>query len=158
MQGGAQSESSTEPAVISATGNTPRDSRMNLDRKVSGQLFTSKNRVTLLSKSIAEENIYSVLDVHYRSPLSTTNARIAVVEGQAKNALQIRNQESPLISDYLGDLLYSLEETMLIPDSSLEVVLSKLFDEGLDTTLPLLKVIDNESVVFNGLALLAKIT
>ncbi len=45
--GGAPNESGAQvstqkPAIISAMGNTPRDSRMNLDRKVSGELYASK--------------------------------------------------------------------------------------------------------------------
>lgn len=157
--GGSQNESgasigtSQTPAVISAIGNTPRDSRIHLDRKVSGELYASKNRVTLLSRTLAEQNIYSMLDVHYRSPISTTNARIAVVDGPAKNALHVKTAETPLISDYLGDLLLGLEETGVVPKTSLEYSLSHLFDNGADFALPLLNVIDHENVVFSGLAL-----
>lgn len=152
-ESGAQTGSSQEPAIISAVGNTPRDSRMNLDRKVSGELFASKNRVTLLSQTLAEENIYSLLDVHYRSPLSTTNARIAVVKGNAKKALHVKTAETPLISDYLGDLLLGLEEVQSIPKASMENVLSALFDNGSDFALPLLHAIDHENVALEGLAL-----
>lgn len=160
--GGSQNESgsriasSSEPAIISAVGNTPRDSRMNLDRKVSGELFASKNRVTLLSQELAEQNIYSLLDVHYRSPISTTNARIAVVEGEAKKVLHVRTAETPLISDYLGDLLKGLEEAEVIPKASMETVLSDLFDDGTDFVLPYLKAIDHENVTLQGLALFDK--
>ncbi len=157
--GGSQNESgasigtSQTPVVISAIGNTPRDSRIHLDRKVSGDLFASKNRVTLLSRTLAEQNIYSMLDVHYRSPISTTNARIGIVDGPAKNALHVKTAETPLISDYLGDLLLGLEETGVIPETSLEDILSHMFDNGADFALPLLNVIDRENVVLSGLAL-----
>ncbi|MFB4212634.1 Ger(x)C family spore germination protein [Shouchella sp. JSM 1781072] len=152
-ESGAQTASSQEPAIISAVGNTPRDSRMNLDRKVSGELYASKNRVTLLSQALAEENIYSLLDVHYRSPLSTTNARIAVVKGDAKRALYVKTAETPLISDYLGDLLVGSEAVDAIPKASMENVLSALFDNGIDFVLPLLHTIDHENVALEGLAL-----
>lgn len=126
---------------------------MVLDRKVSGELYASKNRVTLLSQELAEQNIYPLLDVHYRSPLSTTNARIAVVQGDAKKALHVQTAETPLISDYLGDLLKGLEEAEVIPKASMENVLSDLFDDGTDFVLPLLKTIDHENVALEGLAL-----
>lgn len=127
---------------------------MHLDRKVSGELFASKNRITLLSRTLAEQDIYSMLDVHYRSPISTTNARIGVIdEGPAKKALHVRTAETPLISDYLGDLLLGLEETGVIPETTLEDTLSFMFDNGSDFALPLLHVVDHENVVFNGLAL-----
>ncbi|WP_265182103.1 hypothetical protein [Geomicrobium sp. JCM 19055] len=70
-----------------------------------------------------------------------------------KKVLNVKNVESPLVSDYIGDLLYSLKDNMLIPDPSLEVVMSDIFDEGLDTALPLLTVVDDESVALKGLAL-----
>ncbi|MBG9783193.1 Ger(x)C family spore germination protein [Shouchella lehensis] len=156
--GGAPNESGAQvstqkPAVISAVGNTPRDSRMNLDRKVSGELYASKNRVTLLSQELAEDNIYSLLDVHFRSPISTTNARLAVVEGDAKRALHVKVAETPLISNYLGDLLLGLEEVESIPKASMEDVLSSLFDKGTDFVLPLMHVIDHENVALDGVAL-----
>ncbi|MBM7837078.1 Ger(x)C family germination protein [Alkalihalobacillus xiaoxiensis] len=160
--GGSQDESgsrlgsSQEPAIISAVGNTPRDSRMNLDRKVSGELFASKNRVTLLSEELAQQNIYPLLDVHFRSPISTTNARIAVVKDVAKKALDVRTAETPLISDYLGDLLNGLEEAEVIPKASMEKVLSAIFDDGTDFVLPYLHAVDHKNITLDGVALFNK--
>ncbi|AST96293.1 Ger(x)C family spore germination protein [Shouchella clausii] len=150
---GAGPDVSTTPAIISGVGTTPRDSRIQLDRKVSGELFASKNRVTLLSRGLAEQNIYSMLDVHYRSPVSTTNARIGVVNGPAKDALHVKTAETPLISNYLGDLLNGLENTGHIPTTSLEDILSLLFDKGTDFVLPLLQVIDHHNIELHGVAL-----
>lgn len=144
---------STKPAIISGVGTTPPDSRIQLDRKVSGELFASKNRVTLLSRGLAEQNIYSMLDVHYRSPVSTTNARIGVVNGPAKDALHVKTAETPLISNYLGDLLNGLENTGHIPTTSLEDILSLIFDKGTDFVLPLLQVIDHQNIELHGVAL-----
>jgi spore germination protein KC len=152
-QSGATVGTSTMPAIISAVGTTPRDSRIQLNRKVSGDLFASKNRVTLLSRGLAEQNIYSMLDVHYRSPVSTTNARISIVNGPAKDALHVKTAETPLISNYLGDLLYGLENTGNIPTTSLEDILSLLFDKGTDFVLPLLHVMDHHNIELHGVAL-----
>ncbi|GIN12464.1 germination protein [Shouchella clausii] len=152
-QAQAGADVTTTPAILSAIGTTPRDSRIQLDRKVSGELYASKNRVTLLSRGLAEQNIYSMLDVHYRSPVSTTNARIGVVNGPAKDALHVKTPETPLISNYLGDLLQGLENTGNIPTTSLEDILSLLFDKGTDFVLPLLQVIDHHNVELHGVAL-----
>ncbi|MEB5478431.1 Ger(x)C family spore germination protein [Shouchella clausii] len=153
QSGAGAADVSTKPAIISGVGTTPRDSRIQLDRKVSGELFASKNRVTLLSRGLAEQNIYSMLDVHYRSPVSTTNARIGVVNGPAKDALHVKTAETPLISNYLGDLLNGLENTGHIPTTSLEDILSLIFDKGTDFVLPLLQVIDHQNIELHGVAL-----
>ncbi|WP_185971068.1 Ger(x)C family spore germination protein [Alkalicoccobacillus porphyridii] len=157
VSGNSNEKIPTTTTIIAAEGNSVRDARTELDKKIGSELFASKNQVTLFSKKLAKKDIYAVLDGNYRSPLSALTARLAVVEEQAGEALHVQTENKPLISDYLQDVLMSAEETGSIPVVSLQNTLSVLYDNDQDLILPTVEVLENHSgikltgsALFNG--------
>ncbi|SFE47967.1 germination protein, Ger(x)C family [Lentibacillus persicus] len=143
--------------IISAHGNTPREARMNIDKKIPGNLDASKMKVVVLGKKVTEQKIYPVLDVFYRNPKSNLSALLAVAEGPAKAILSKDSADTPKVSDYLRNLLKSAETSSIIPTQNIQDVFSVMFDPGKDFMLPLLSLgnVDIENSINNikGLAI-----
>ena len=154
----------TQNVILSAEGHNTRDSRTELDKKIGNELFASKNQVTLLSEELAKEDIYSVLDVNYRSPLSSLTANLAIIEGRAEPMLHIETENVPLINDYLKGLLTTGVDTGIIPLVNLQNTLTILYDEGQDAIIPTMKIVDSKKGaaltgvgLFDGLKLSGKL-
>lgn len=130
--------------VESATGDTVRDSRSNLNKKMAENLDSSKNEVLLLGEELVKDEIYSVLDIFYRDPSSALNAKVAVTEGKTKDYIHLEIEGHPLISRYFSELIKSAETSTITPTLNLQSLCSLIFDQGQDFALPYLRITDNE--------------
>lgn len=135
----------TSSNIISANGVSTRDSRGELDKQVGSELFATKNQVTMISRKLAERDIYTVLDANYRSPLSTLAARLVVTDGEAGSILHAEPENNLLISDYLRDLLKSAEEVGSIPLVDLQTALTMIYDDGQDLIVPRIKALNQRA-------------
>ncbi|MCM2677163.1 Ger(x)C family spore germination protein [Alkalicoccobacillus plakortidis] len=145
VSGNSNEKVPTTTTIVTAEGHSIRDSRTELDKKIGSELFASKNQITMFSRELAEQDIYSVLDGNYRSPLSSLTARLAVIDGEAEPILHVETENKPLISDYLRDLLISAEDTGAIPVVNLQNTLAIIYDDGQDIVLPRLQVLDKQA-------------
>lgn len=130
--------------IESAVGNTVRNSRNNLDKKMSQNLDSSKNEVLLLGEELVKEEIYSILDVFYRDSRSALNTKVAITEGSAKDFINLKIEGQPLISRYFLELIKSAESNTLVPESNLQLLCSLIFDKGQDFALPYLRLSEDE--------------
>lgn len=135
----------TTNIIIAAEGTSVRDSRVNLDKKVGSELFASKNRVTLISRELAEIDMYALLDTNLRSPLSALAAKLAITDEKSGPVLHANPENNPLISDYLHELLVSEEKMGTIPVSDLQSTFSILYDDGQDLILPRITNLDEKA-------------
>lgn len=133
----------TENIIVSAEGVSSRNSRVELDKEIANELFATKNRVTLISSELAKQgDIYALLDVHFRSPLSALSAKLAITDEESGEILQAHPENNPLISNYLYDLIVSEEKAGIIPVSNLQKTFTSLYDDGQDLILPRLTNLD----------------
>lgn len=154
VSGNANEKIPTKSVLMEADGTSVRDARTELDKKIGSELFASKNQITLISKKLAEQDIYAVLDGNYRSPLSALMARLAIVEGEAGEALHVQTENRPLVSDYLENVLTSAEDIGSIPRVTLQTTLTVLYDDGEDLLLPTIQILKNKSgIMVSGAAL-----
>ncbi|MBM0066792.1 Ger(x)C family spore germination protein [Alkalicoccobacillus gibsonii] len=127
----------TENIIVSAEGVSSRNSRVELDKEIASELFASKNRVTLISSELVKQgDIYALLDVHFRSPLSALSAKLAITDDESGKILHAQPENNPLISNYLYDLIVSEEKMGIIPISNLQKTFTLLYDDGQDLILP----------------------
>ncbi|MGX6445100.1 Ger(x)C family spore germination protein [Neobacillus sp. K501] len=153
-------ESSGGPQVavksetFSASGHTPRDSRLKIDREISGMLDSSKNKLVLFGERMASAGIYQSLDVIWRDPRNSLGATLGVVEGEAVNILKIKPKHETNVSEYIQDALTSAEENSIIPTQTIQTLASEMLDPGEDIVLPYLTLNDHKSAVVIGLALM----
>ncbi|MDT9024451.1 MULTISPECIES: Ger(x)C family spore germination protein [Rossellomorea] len=141
--------------MVQGEGKTIRETRMSMDRKISGVFEPSKNRVFLLGEELAKKDIYKFLDIFYRDPNSSISAKLAVVEGSGEEILSKLNEKNVLISEFLIEILTSAEGSTGIPKQNLQTVCTIMFDEGKDFALPLIKMKDGE-VELDGTAIFHK--
>ncbi|WP_299737531.1 Ger(x)C family spore germination protein [uncultured Rossellomorea sp.] len=141
--------------VVQGEGKTIRETRMSMDRKISGVFEPSKNRVFLLGEELAKKDIYKFLDIFYRDPNSSISAKLAVVEGNGGEILTKLSEKNVLISEFIIELLTSAEVTTGVPKQNLQTVCTIMFDEGKDFALPLIKM-KNGEVVLDGIGIFHK--
>ncbi|PFA70729.1 hypothetical protein CN378_00210 [Bacillus sp. AFS015802] len=141
--------------LVQGEGETIRETRMSMDRKISGVFEPSKDRVFLLGEDLAKKDIYKFLDIFYRDPNSSISAKLAVVEGDGEEILTKLSEKNVLISEFIIELLTSAESSTGVPKQNLQTVCTLMFDEGKDFGLPLLKMKEGE-VILEGTGIFHK--
>lgn len=141
--------------LIQGEGSTIRETRLEMDNKLSGDFDPTKNRLFLLGEELAQKDIYQFLDIFYRDPNSSISANIVVTEGNAEDILKKMTQKNTLIAEFIIELLSSAEKSTQIPKHNVQSIRTNMFDPGKDFALPLISLKDDE-VVLTGTGLFHK--
>jgi Ger(x)C family germination protein len=140
--------------IISMTGDTPRDTRLHANQRLPGNVDSSKNRVVLISEEAAKKGIYPYLDVLYRDPKSSLNAKIGITESAAEQVLQaFSNSPNKLAID---KIFTSMEYSTSVPNVNVQDICTTMFDDGRDTIMPYVSLDKENRVVVSGSALFHK--
>ncbi|TLS35224.1 Ger(x)C family spore germination protein [Pseudalkalibacillus caeni] len=139
--------------LVTAEGDTVRETRMKMDEKVSGTFSAEKNRIFLLGEDLAKQDIYSVFDILYRTPESNLSASVGIVNGKASDILKMSKKGETLISEYTYELIESAVQHTTVPHENIQSICTLMFDPGRDFVLPLLDKRDNE-VAVDGVGLI----
>ncbi len=151
------SADSLQNMTLVAEANTPGEARILLNRKASGLLDSSKNKLLLLGEAYAVHDILPFLDIHYRNPRNALDARLAVVKGEALPLIQLRSKSESNVSRYLLNLIQSAEESLLIPKEDIQAIASVIMDPGEDVTLPYIELESSSQLAsVKGIALFDK--
>lgn len=140
------------PEIISVTGETAREARGNLGKKLTLVPDGAKNRFLMIGEQLAKNDIYAVLDVFYRDPRSALNAKIGVVEGRAESLLQTGYMRKPNFILNLDKQILSAESFTMVPEENIQSICTVLFDPGQDVILPYL-VVGEGTPLIKGVAL-----
>lgn len=143
------------PEILSAEGGSVRESRFNLGKQLTLVPDASKNRFTVIGEQLAKQDLYEVLDVLYRDPKSALNAKIAVVDGRAKEFLHTGYTKKSNFILNLDKQIASAEKETIVPKINIQSILSIMLDPGQDIVVPLLGV-GNDIPLVKGLALFNK--
>ncbi|MFD0049468.1 Ger(x)C family spore germination protein [Actinomycetes bacterium NPDC127524] len=130
--------------INSTVNDSPRDARLALDRKVVQTYDSSKVKVFLYSAALAKENVYNSLDVVYRDPKGSLNALVAVINGRALDALNVKQRDTGLIEDYYEELIQSGNELGMYRLENVQSLCTAIFTEGKDAVLPFIKLREKE--------------
>lgn len=141
--------------IVTVKADTPRQSRVKIDREISKTFDSSKMRVLLFSQKLAKQGIYPLLDVFYRDPSSAINMNLGVVQGRAKDALTLNVVGESQPSEYLSGILNSASRSTLTgKGETIEGIAGKMLAPGSDAVLPYMIVDKKKRVVkVDGLAL-----
>ncbi|WP_042351337.1 Ger(x)C family spore germination protein [Bacillus massiliigorillae] len=141
----------TGSQIISAINDTHRAARNEIDTKISEQFDASKLKIMLLGEKYAKQDIYPGLDMFYRDPKSSVIANVLVVKGKAHDLLNVKDEESKSKSEYLSDLIKSMQASTIIPKQTRPLI-TDLLDPGTDLVLPLIEEETNTAKI-KGIAL-----
>ncbi len=152
-------ENNNQPVskIASGIGNTLRESRMDMNTKVSGMIDSSQLRVLLVHDDLASLDLYSMLDLFYRDPRAPLNAKIVISESLASELVNLKVEGRPLVSKYLEELIQGAEIDTLVPEVNIQNICPIMLDEGKDIILPLISVDKSEKqeqfarIIGNGL-------
>ncbi|WP_377888942.1 Ger(x)C family spore germination protein [Alkalihalobacillus sp. R86527] len=93
-------------STLKTTAHSLRQARDNLDSQSSGTVVGGKLQVLLLGKELMkEQSIFEELDVFYRDPKNSPNARVAMVDGPVQEIMEFTPKDKPRIAVYLSDLI-----------------------------------------------------
>ncbi|MDR0271103.1 Ger(x)C family spore germination protein [Paenibacillus sp.] len=133
---GPQASPKESNEIHTGTGNTISHLRDILDRQISGIYSTSKRRFILIGEGLAKQGIYPYFDALYRDPTTALNAKIAVVEGTAKDAIYTENLGTKLIGEFFINLIQGMERKTFVPKVNLQLILPSMLNQGNDFTVP----------------------
>lgn len=140
--------------VITTSGNSARDTDDELDRILPQKFDRSKARTVLLGKELATAGIFPTLDSLYRDLRGPLNARVAIIDGTAREALNIKRDYSFLISEFYFDFFQGAEESGLIKNENVQSICPFILSEGKDIVLPYVNIEnDGKEARLKGLAL-----
>ncbi|SMF85964.1 germination protein, Ger(x)C family [Paenibacillus uliginis N3/975] len=149
---GSESGQKQYSEIHTVSGNTSRHTRDITDREVPGRLSASKIRVILFGEALARKGIYPYLDVLYRDPKSALNAKIAVVKGNAKDAINMKLTGTKLISEHFSKLIRSAENRTIVPAVNLQIICPSMLDSGDDFAVPYISKSETKPLIY-GIAL-----
>ncbi|VEF48289.1 germination protein, Ger(x)C family [Bacillus freudenreichii] len=151
QQGGVSNKSK----VISSRGETVRDAEVHMDKIIPEKFDMSKAKVILFGEELAAHGIFPVLDSTYRDLRGPLNAKVAIVGGNAKEALNAREEDTILISEFYSELLHSAEQGGITKNENVQAICPIMLSDGKDVVLPYIGLSDQEeeAVKVEGLAL-----
>jgi spore germination protein KC len=139
---------------LTATGGTPQEARANIDRRLSSSYSPVQLDVLLLGENLAKQDIYPYVDAFYRDPRLHLDAVLAVVKGEAKQALKVVPESEMRPSEYVEGILESKVESTSSLEVNLQTIGAEIFENGQDFVVPAMKVGDGgKTVSYEGLAL-----
>lgn len=149
-----KSEDQKEIPVLSAKGNTVREAFKHLNRRVSGPVETSNNRLVLVHEAVARKDVFAPLDVIFRDPHNPLTARIAISKETAKQTLTTKVPDEPFIGEHIFKLLLTGEQQAIAPRTTIQMFCSKLFSSTEDAYLPIVSLLpEDKAPIVHGVAL-----
>src|SRR5699024_5450987 len=137
-----QSESS-DSNTLSSLGHTAKDAEKKMDKKIAQKFDRSKARVIVFGKELAEEGIFSTLDSIYRDLRGPLNANIAVYDGEAEEALNIKSEQAPMVNDIYAELLKSADSAGITKNENVQMACPAILSTGEDIVLPYIGLDEN---------------
>lgn len=129
--------------LIYGTANLLREFREEARKTSSKYIEGGKIQQILISDSLAQKGIYSLLEILEREPADPTIAHVVVVEGSAKDLLEESQKfgdKPPLPSIYLHQLIRSNIKSSNIPETKIFRFTTDYFSPGIDPITPIIRI------------------
>ena len=136
------------------SGISVRDTRLDANRKTSETIDLTQLEVILLTEETAKSDISKTLDSIFRTPRTRLSTRVAVVEGEMAPYLEKTEKIPVELPDYYNDIMKTDVSFSIIPDVDLQKAARIILDEGIELSLPFLKMSEMDGVPeVSGIAL-----
>lgn len=143
--------------TLTMTGNTVKDAEEKMDKVITEKFDRSKTRVIIFGANLAEEGIFSTLDSIYRDLRGPLYANVAVFDGEAEDALNIKSDQVSMTSELYAELLDSADKAGITKNKNVQNACPILLVKGKDLVLPRLSIDEKtKDVIVQGLALFHK--
>lgn len=149
-----ESQGRGESEIVMTKGDTVKDAERKIDQIIPTKFDRSKAKVVILGTELAKSGIFHPLDSLYRDLRGPLNAKVVITESTAKKTLKVKERYGQMVSDYLTDLLKSVEISGIIYEHNIQSICPILLSEGEDIILPYMTLRNEGQEAFvEGLAL-----
>lgn len=131
---------SSRSTFLTTSGRTALDTLLHADLNISERIDTSKVQVIFFGEKMAKKGLYPELDYFYRNPKGALSAKVVIIEGEAADAIRIKQEEADINGQYYAEFLKSGEATGFFTDYNVQSVCPLLLKHTKDPLLPLLNV------------------
>lgn len=134
--------SNIEVSTIEAKGRTYGEARNDAYERSSEVLDLSFLQILLLSEGAAEHRIYDFLDNFYRTSRNRVTGHVMLAQGELKNYFTTSGDYPKFLnaSDDYSKMINTFHQYSLSTMYDLQQVCTILFDEGMDLSLPVIRM------------------
>ncbi|SDN41577.1 Ger(x)C family spore germination protein [Bacillus sp. OK048] len=137
-----------ETHALTIKGNRNYGNKKASKRLVSGQL-----RVILYGEELLKQGKANVAETLSSDPSISDMTYLAVVDGRARDLLQIQNKHIPDIGLHIYTLMEQNTQNKMMPPATIQEILRNKYTIGKEPTMPILRKEDSKDVLFSGVAL-----
>lgn len=146
-------DAKTDIKIVETQAYSVRGLNTSANKKTSKELLVGQLRVIVLGKELVKQGILHISETLTKDPSISDLTYLSIVEGEARDLLNLEDPHIPDISIHLYRLIEKNTKSELMPSSTLQEVLHRYYTEGRDPFMPILKRIDNKEVRFTGVGI-----
>ncbi len=148
-------QSASQIAVLSGEGRTIREARVEMSKRIALEVDSSKSKLIVVDRQLAEKDLYEALDVIYRDPRNPLDMKIAISKDSTQEIMRLQITDEPFIGIHIRELLESSEKHSIVPKTDIQQLCSMIFSSGQDGVVPIIGLTpDRKGVRTDGAALL----
>lgn len=149
-----EQHNTNEFTMISAKGTSVEDVTLKVDQKINERIDISKLTSILFSDDTAKSDFYNYLDWYYRNSRNRLNTVLIITEGSTEPFIQYGNKMGKDVNNFYSEFVEGFKLNAVLPKINLQLACSVLLDEGIDLTLPYMKMSSGEKMPeLDGIAL-----
>ena len=142
-------------AVLTTKADTTKGARIKADLKSPKKLQSGQLRVALFSEEVVKKGLVTLADTLARDPAISDLTYLAVVEGNVNKMLNMENKKFSDISQLIYKELDQNIKGETIPSATLQEVMHDYYSDGIDPSMPILKV-SNGEIQITGMAMIKR--
>jgi spore germination protein len=146
-------DAKTDIKIVEAQAYSVRGLNTTANKKTSKRLLAGQLRVILLGEELANQGMIHVTETMTNDPTISDLAYLAIVEGRARDLLNLKDPHIPNIGIHLFRLIEQNTKDELMPSATLQEVLHRYYTEGREPIMPILKKIGNKEVKYTGVGI-----
>ncbi|WP_159882452.1 Ger(x)C family spore germination protein [Paenibacillus puerhi] len=148
----ANPEIKTSREFLSTVAKSSKEGRINLAKQTNLTLVSGQLRTALFGLSLAKKGIWDYMDTLMRDPTISEQAKIIVVNGDAKSLLERNYRSYPRTGRYIDRLIQKEAKGHAIPLTTIYTFVRDYYDDGIDPIVPIIKNA-GETLAIDGIAL-----
>ena len=145
--------SQKDVVILDSESLSIRGIRSNADNQTSKRLTSGQLRVILYGEELLKNGKIRIAPILTSDPAISDMTYIAMVDGRARDLLHVKSSHIPDIGTHIYRLMDQNTKSKMMPLSTIHEVLHDHYIIGKDPVLPILSKLDNNGVVYKGVAI-----
>ena len=151
-EGGSGDGADKTAWVLETVGYTMKDALLNLQQQLAERLYLGHLQIVVVNNEIAKDGVTEINDFLKRDYQVRRTAWMVITEGKASEVLQTAPPIEIVPALYISETLDNAMRFGKLPKGYLGKFWVDLADEGVDGSLPIVKVIEKDRIMVTDLA------